>query len=102
MAHWAAVYGWLKRPLKAGLARVGVDAHDARVRLRSLRWRLRPTGAPADWYDRVYASGSAVYECDYRESPYLPLWLEIAGRLDPADRILEIGCGTGQLAELLI
>lgn len=57
--------------------------------------------APADWYDDHYRLALNTYDAHYRESIYLPVWEEIAERLTTSGPILEIGCGTGQLAELL-
>lgn len=58
---------------------------------------------PADWYDEVFAS-SPKYQLPYQDSPYYFLWTVIADRLrrDGVKRVLEIGCGTGQLAAFLL
>jgi 2-polyprenyl-3-methyl-5-hydroxy-6-metoxy-1,4-benzoquinol methylase len=55
----------------------------------------------ADWYDEKFAEVPA-YQGPYQDSPYYFLWTVIADRLRGATRIVEIGCGTGQLAAFLI
>ena len=56
----------------------------------------------ADWYDRVF-SRSRVYQTSYHDSPYYVLWALIVDRIrrDKLRRVLDIGCGTGQLAAFL-
>jgi 2-polyprenyl-3-methyl-5-hydroxy-6-metoxy-1,4-benzoquinol methylase len=58
--------------------------------------------APASWYDEQYHLVREKYDAHYSESIYLPVWREIASRIHPEDRVLEVGCGTGQLARLLL
>jgi SAM-dependent methyltransferase len=57
----------------------------------------------AEWYDRRFDRNSD-YESPYNLSPYYFLWTVIADRIrrDGLQRVLEIGCGTGQLAALLL
>jgi 2-polyprenyl-3-methyl-5-hydroxy-6-metoxy-1,4-benzoquinol methylase len=55
----------------------------------------------ADWYDRKFAE-TLTYHGPFQDSPYYFLWTVIADRLRGVKRVLEIGCGTGQLAALLI
>jgi SAM-dependent methyltransferase len=57
----------------------------------------------AGWYDTLYGS-SADYQCGYAESFYYFLWAVIADRIRRAGfrRVLEIGCGPGQLAAFLL
>lgn len=56
----------------------------------------------SSWYDSVYESSDA-YRCHYWQSRYYFIWTVIADRIRrSADkRVLEIGCGSGQLASLL-
>ena len=78
--------------------------------MRSLarRVKARPTTAesatmqPAAWYDAVYQT-SEEYRLHYTESCYYFLWTVIVDRLlrSPLPRILDLGCGPGQFAELL-
>lgn len=75
------------------------------------RDRLAATGATpvagqgaasSEWYDEAYRLWSTKYDSHYSDSVYLPIWKEIAHRLDRTAAVLEIGCGTGQLAHLLV
>ena len=76
--------------------------------LTALRRRLkvpvprRGQEQTADWYDRVF-SRSRVYQASYHDSPYYVLWALIVDRIrrDSLGRVLDIGCGTGQLAAFL-
>lgn len=56
----------------------------------------------SQWYDSVYECSEA-YRCHYSQSRYYFLWSVIADRIrrSPNRMVLEIGCGSGQLAELL-
>jgi len=64
--------------------------------------RRRGQERDADWYDRVF-SRSHVYQTSYGDSPYYVLWALIVDRIrrDKQKRVLDIGCGTGQLAAFL-
>ncbi len=55
---------------------------------------------PASYYDRVYA-GSEGYKRPYQKSHYFPMWQSIVSKLDKNKPVLDIGCGTGQLASYL-
>jgi SAM-dependent methyltransferase len=57
----------------------------------------------AEWYDRAYTD-VATYHDHYTRSRYYPLWAVIVDRVrrDMLRRILEIGCGPGQLAAFLL
>lgn len=57
--------------------------------------------AQAAWYDRAYRRASKHYFQHYTKSPYYFTWTVIADRARSARSVLEIGCGTGQLAQLL-
>jgi SAM-dependent methyltransferase len=56
----------------------------------------------SDWYDRMFSRAPHYHE-PYNSSGYYFLWAVIADRLrrDCVGRVLDIGCGTGQLADLL-
>ncbi len=58
---------------------------------------------PSHWYDKKFAT-SPTYQGPYQDSPYYFLWSVIVDRLrrDGAKEVLEIGCGTGQLAAFLL
>jgi len=73
------------------------------MRFRFIKRKEAPRGAAADhvWYDRVYSAKPKAYMCHYSLSPYYFLWTVIADRLRGAGSVLDVGCGTGQLAELL-
>lgn len=53
------------------------------------------------YYDEVF-SKSTVYNCKYSESGYFPLWKKMEEFLILDIPVLDIGCGTGQVAEFLI
>ncbi|MFI5459071.1 MAG: class I SAM-dependent methyltransferase [Isosphaerales bacterium] len=57
----------------------------------------------SDWYDRLYDE-AGVYQQPYYRSFYYFLWAVITDRLRMAGmrRVLEIGCGPGQLAAMLL
>jgi 2-polyprenyl-3-methyl-5-hydroxy-6-metoxy-1,4-benzoquinol methylase len=70
-------------------------------RLVAWKRRIRPVKAvSAEWYDEKYAN-SDVYAAHYRDSPYMIVWEALAARIGEPSRVLEIGCGSGQLAHLL-
>jgi len=52
------------------------------------------------YYDKIFRE-SDNFNRHYSESRYLPVWEAVAEGLPPSARILEVGCGTGQLAGLL-
>ena len=53
------------------------------------------------YYDSLFRR-SVKYNCNYKESRYYRLWQEVIKLIHPDRRILEIGCGTGQFARMLI
>jgi SAM-dependent methyltransferase len=55
------------------------------------------------WYDADY-SKNPHYRVPYHESRYYPVWTVIVDRVRRAgsQRVLEVGCGSGQLASYLI
>jgi 2-polyprenyl-3-methyl-5-hydroxy-6-metoxy-1,4-benzoquinol methylase len=57
--------------------------------------------AQASWYDRAYQRAPKHYSQHYTKSPYYFTWTVIADRARSARSVLEIGSGTGQLAQLL-
>jgi 2-polyprenyl-3-methyl-5-hydroxy-6-metoxy-1,4-benzoquinol methylase len=61
-----------------------------------------PGEQPAGWYDAVF-SESPHYDVHYTKTAYYSLWCVIVDRLrqQRAARVLEVGCGTGQFAEML-
>src|SRR6266550_8084104 len=65
----------------------------------------RDTGAEknSNYYDSLYAQ-SQEYGLDYPQSRYYFMWSVIVDRIrrDGIDDVLEIGCGSGQLARFLV
>lgn len=62
--------------------------------------RAHKKAPEAAYYDRIFRTHEQFHR-HYSRSRYLPLWQEIAKSLPPDANILEVGCGTGQLAALL-
>ena len=58
---------------------------------------------PPAWYDEMF-DARAAYHSAYQDSPYYFLWSVIVDRIrrDGLRSVLEIGCGTGQLAAYLL
>lgn len=62
----------------------------------------RPIPAPAAFYDTCY-SRENDYSLPPEQSRYYNTWKHILDKyIKDTDRILEIGCGTGQLATMLL
>jgi acetyltransferase-like isoleucine patch superfamily enzyme len=57
--------------------------------------------ADVEYYDKVFRS-TLKYHCQPQESPYYVMWCVIVNLINNKERIIELGCGTGQLAKLLI
>lgn len=57
-----------------------------------------------DYYNKVYKTGGSGKE--YFKEPedciYYPIWKDILTKLNNTEQILDLGCGIGQLAKLLI
>src|ERR1051325_11510202 len=56
-----------------------------------------------EWYDEMFGA-TPKYHSAYQNSPYYFLWSVIVDRIrrDGLRHVLEIGCGTGQLAAYLL
>jgi SAM-dependent methyltransferase len=67
-----------------------------------IRGRVIGRERSSEWYDQKFRETEA-YHVGYQDSPYYPLWAVIVDRLrrDGIRRVLDIGCGPGQLAELM-
>jgi 2-polyprenyl-3-methyl-5-hydroxy-6-metoxy-1,4-benzoquinol methylase len=88
------------RDLKRRITNAAVGLPIARTVLAWKR-RVRPIKAVSvDWYDTKYQNSDA-YAVHYRDSPYLTVWEALAARITHPHRVLEVGCGSGQLAHLL-
>lgn len=53
----------------------------------------------SEYYDYIYTGGK--YKLNWMDSVYLKLWTEVLTCLNKEDNILEVGCGTGQFADML-
>jgi len=75
----------------------------AKERLRQLlRVPIRHVdGTDPRWYNAVYGKRPEAYITHYTDSLYYFLWTVVADRLRASRHVLELGCGTGQLAQLL-
>jgi SAM-dependent methyltransferase len=75
----------------------------SRLGLRADRSQPASGECGADWYDRAYRDVKE-YHCPYAQSRYYFLWTVIVDRIrrDRLRRVLEIGCGPGQLALFLL
>jgi 2-polyprenyl-3-methyl-5-hydroxy-6-metoxy-1,4-benzoquinol methylase len=51
-------------------------------------------------YNKIYDT-EEEYKQNYLQSQYFPIWEQLTKFLTSEDRILEIGCGTGQFAHYL-
>jgi 2-polyprenyl-3-methyl-5-hydroxy-6-metoxy-1,4-benzoquinol methylase len=56
------------------------------------------------FYDEVYASGGsrAMYLLRPEKSAYYPVWEKLLPMVTGSEKIIELGCGPGQLANILI
>ncbi len=52
-----------------------------------------------EYYDKAFQLDK--YNCHYSETVYYEMWKKVISYLLKEDEILEIGCGTGQFAEML-
>ena len=53
-----------------------------------------------EYYDKAFQLDK--YNCHYTETVYFEMWKKVFEYVDYLDEILEIGCGTGQFAQMLI
>jgi 2-polyprenyl-3-methyl-5-hydroxy-6-metoxy-1,4-benzoquinol methylase len=73
-----------------------------RIRGVQRRRLISANGAPASYYDHAYDGSTAEYTNDWSLSRYLPVWEAVCDRIAPGSEVLEIGCGPGQLARMLL
>jgi SAM-dependent methyltransferase len=109
----------ITRTPKVGSVRLAVEGYDTAPKMilklvqKSVRrirrgFSARETGGapgtelPASWYDSVFKRAQHYHQPFYL-SAYYPTWTVIADRLQRygARRILDVGCGPGQFAQLL-
>uniref|UniRef100_A0A6M3JYY0 Putative methyltransferase n=1 Tax=viral metagenome TaxID=1070528 RepID=A0A6M3JYY0_9ZZZZ len=55
----------------------------------------------SDWYDKKYLEKQSEYDKHFSNCIYFPLWLCIMKRLSQKMKIIDLGCGVGQFAEML-
>jgi len=56
----------------------------------------------AEHYDYIFENRRDKYRCPPEESPYYPLWTAVLGLIKGPVKILDVGCGPGQFAELCV
>lgn len=58
----------------------------------------------SSWYDEVYKKGGhkKTYFQKPKDTIYYPIWVELLSYLDKESKVFELGCGVGQLAQLMI
>lgn len=52
-----------------------------------------------EYYDNVYMFAKK-YKDGYKKSPYLKIWEYIMTKIHPEEAIVDLGCGTGQFAQM--
>lgn len=62
---------------------------------------LRLTNPLSKEYDGIYERKES-YKTHYSKSPYLKVWTKVASYIKNTDNVVDIGCGTGQMMELLL
>jgi glycosyltransferase involved in cell wall biosynthesis len=50
----------------------------------------------------IYSKEKSSYNLHYNHSPYLKIWNRVAEYIKPGERIVDIGCGVGQVMDLLL
>ena len=55
-----------------------------------------------EWYDRVMVEEGSPAMLPLEESPWLPLYTEVAQLIRPEEEVVDLGCGTGRLIKLLL
>jgi ubiquinone/menaquinone biosynthesis C-methylase UbiE len=57
----------------------------------------------ADWYDGMFTipKVKAKYTKPYTASVYYPMWQEAIKHIKPEDKVIDVGCGPGQLAAMI-
>jgi len=56
---------------------------------------------PPEWYDMIYATTS-MYQGPVQESKLHPVYLKMCSKLSPNEKVIDLGCGTGQLAQTML
>jgi len=59
------------------------------------------SAAPAEFYDKAMATVGSRAMLPAEESPWLPIYKEAAGWINPGHPVIDLGCGTGRFAVTL-
>lgn len=54
-----------------------------------------------EWYDKVMVEEGSPAMLPLEESPWLPLYTEVAQLIRPEEEVVDLGCGTGRFIKLL-
>jgi trans-aconitate methyltransferase len=54
-----------------------------------------------EWYDAVMVEEDSPAMLSLEDSPWLPMYEELARMIEPHEEVVDLGCGTGRLIELL-
>ena len=55
----------------------------------------------SDFYDNAYLSAGSYSE-HYSKSVYFQIWKKIISKIKDSERIIDLGCGTGQFAHMCV
>jgi glycosyltransferase involved in cell wall biosynthesis len=50
----------------------------------------------------IYSNSSNAYAAHYSKSPYIKVWIKMAAMIQPGEHVVDIGCGVGQVMDLLL
>lgn len=52
--------------------------------------------------NNIYANEKYSYSKHYSESPYINVWKKISEYINPGERVVDIGCGVGQVMDMML